>query len=261
MNKKLRQLIIFIIIFLLLLVLFSPPFRQGVRGIISGSTKGIRSVLSVGSFGIKRNFSFIFKIKDLKHQNEELADKLLELEVDRSYTAELEIENKMLKNELGFLSDSEKGKLVPARIIQRDPIAFLDYIIIDKGANDGISAKAAVVYNNVLVGQVGEVFSTTARVILITSKDSMIQAMLQYSRSNGLLKGGISGLYLDNIVLDTEYKAGENITTSGLGGDIKQGILIGKAGKAQSYSSGIFKSIEVQPLADLSKLEMVFVEK
>ena len=124
-----------------------------------------------------------------------------------------------------------------------------------------MAPKMAVVYNGVLVGQVSVVYKTTSKVTLITSKDSMVQAMLQDSRANGLLKGGLSGLYLDNIVLDTQYKTGENVITSGLGGDIRQGILIGTAGKMQSYSSGIFESIEVNPLVDFSKLEIVFVEK
>ena len=254
-------MILSFVILLLCFIVFYGPIKQAVRGAFSGSTRSARAFLSQSSMNLRHSFDFIFKIKDLRSENEELSRKLLQLEVDHSYTSELEIENAMLKKELGFLSEAEKGSLVPARIIQRDPIAFLDYIVIDKGEKDGVALKAAVVYNNVLVGQVSEVFGTSARVTLITSKDSMVQAMLQNSRSNGLLKGGISGLYLDNIVLDTEYMSGENIITSGLGGTMKQGILVGTAGKVQSYSSGIFKSIEVQPLVDLSKLEMVFVEK
>jgi cell shape-determining protein MreC len=42
---------------------------------------------------------------------------------------------------------------------------------------------------------------------------------------------------------------------------MKAGILIGKAGKIQSNSSGIFKNIAVEPIVDLSTLEIVFIEK
>jgi cell shape-determining protein MreC len=103
--------------------------------------------------------------------------------------------------------------------------------------------------------------SDTSKILLITSKDSIIQAMLQNSRSKGVLRGGISGLYLDDITTDTTYKIGENVVTSGLGGDIMSGMLIGTAGKLESASSSIFKTISVEPLVDISSLELVFVKK
>jgi len=259
MKKNLRQFVVVFLLILIILSLFYKPFNRSLRSLISRPTRGIRAVLFQTSSSIEKNFSFIFNIKNLRSENEDLARKLQALQVDESQINELTTENKLLKQEIGFVKENEEGSLVPARIIQRDPVAFLDNIIIDKGSDDGVAPKMAVVYNGVLVGQVSVVYKTTSKVTLITSKDSMVQAMLQDSRANGLLKGGLSGLYLDNIVLDTQYKTGENVITSGLGGDIRQGILIGTAGKMQSYSSGIFESIEVNPLVDFSKLEIVFV--
>jgi cell shape-determining protein MreC len=86
-------------------------------------------------------------------------------------------------------------------------------------------------------------------------------AMLQESRSKGILRGGISGLVLEDITREVNYEQGDYIVTSGLDGQLKEGILIGKAGGLQSSSSELFKNISVEPIADLSKLELVFILK
>ena len=83
--------------------------------------------------------------------------------------------------------------------------------------------------------------------------------MLQTSRAKGILRGGISGLILENITQDVEYEPGEYVVSSGLDGEIKPGILIGKTGSLESSTSDLFKNISVEPLFDLSKLELVFI--
>jgi rod shape-determining protein MreC len=259
--KRIIFFLIIIFVALIFLMIFSGSFRQSTKDVTYSITDGSSHVLSGFGQSLRRKFSFIFHIIDLKKQNNELTDKLLELQVDKSRINELEIENQLLKTEFGFFDQSVKGSLVPARIIVREPTSFFDYFVIDKGSDDGIVEGAPVIFNGVLVGQIKEVYSKNSKVVLVTSKDSLVQVMLQDCRAKGILKGGIGGLFVDNIVTDTDYKIGEYIITSGLGGKMRAGILIGKAGQTQSSSSGIFKSVEVTPIIDISTLEIVFVEK
>lgn len=259
--KKNFTIYLLIVVLVLALILFWPGFRRKTHNTAAQILSGTTGRLYILGGKVRRTFSFVAKISDLKKQNDDLATKITDLQIDKSQIAELEIENKLLKQELGFLDESNRGALVPAKIVERDPTAFLDHITIDRGRKDGLVQGMAVVSSGVLVGQIGEVFDDTATVVLVTSKDSIIQAMLQDCRAKGIMKGGISGLYLDNITQDTEYKIGGDVVTSGLGGRMKEGILIGKAGKLQSSSSGIFKTISVEPIIDLSKLELVFVQK
>lgn len=213
------------------------------------------------SYQIKDNFTAVFKIKETKSQNEELIEKLARIEVDRSRILELEKENEILKKELNFFQKEEEDSLVPASIIIREPTTFLDHVIIDKGEKDGVFKDMPVVALGTLIGVVKESYSQTSKVVLITSKDSIIQAMLQQSRLKGVLKGGIGGLFLDSVVIENDYTAGDYVVTSGLGGKIKQGILIGKAKDEDLKTSDIYRRIEVEPIVDLAKLETVFVAK
>ncbi|MEI7791883.1 MAG: rod shape-determining protein MreC [Candidatus Berkelbacteria bacterium] len=259
-NNKLR---IFAAIFIILIVLVGvfPAAKVTARSSLYSFTGRISGGLFSFGTNIRQKFSFIGNIGRLRSENERLADMLNEFQVDSSRIAELENENKLLKQELGFFQLDQQEVLVPAKIIQREPVSFLDNFLIDKGSSEGIVKNMAVISHSILVGQIDEVYEHSSRVVLITSKDSVIQAMLQDSRAKGILRGGLSGLFLENIVSDAEYKDGENIITSGLGGELKQGILIGKADKAGSSGTGLFKTVAVEPLVDLTKLEIVFVQK
>jgi rod shape-determining protein MreC len=263
MKKHTNKLPIYLIILAVLIVsvgLF-PKIRLNTRSYLYGYTSSISANFSQFGTSIREKLSFFARIGRLKTENESLADLLNQFQVDSSRILELENENTLLKQELGFFQQDQQEALVPAKIIQREPVSFLDNFIIDRGTSDGLIVNMAVVSHSVLVGQISEVYEHTAKVTIITSKDSIVQAMLQDSRAKGILKGGLSGLFLENIVSDAEFKDGENIITSGLGGEMKQGILIGKANKLKSSGTGIFKTISVEPLVDLTKLEIVFIEK
>ena len=258
MNRK--YLFIFSIIVIVILLSFLPIRAKLTRNLI-GVTKD--SSLSLTSSGRKIGsfFNSISNIRSLRSQNEELSAKIAELEVDRSKIAELEHENELLKQELGFAQSNQDLSLLPATIIGREPTSFLDHVIIDKGEKDGMKKGMGAIFGGALVGQVSDVYPDQSKVVLVTSKDSIIQAMLQNSRSKGLLRGGISGLVLENIVQDVNFETGEYVLTSGLDGQLKPGILIGKTTSVQSSTSDLFKNIDVEPIADLSKLEMVFIIK
>jgi rod shape-determining protein MreC len=261
MKKKNNIISILLLVAIVLILFVFSGARSNIRSFMSGFFSPVLSHLSSSGKNLRENLSFIRHIGDLRSKNNELSEKILSLQVDTSRISELENENTILKKELGFAKDSSTGPLIPAKIIERDPMSYLDYVIVDRGSDDGLKSGMAVVSSGTLVGQVREVMKNTSTVVLITSKDSIIQAMLQDCRAKGILKGGNSGLYIENITRDTEYKEGEFVITSGLGGKIKEGILIGKADKLQSSSSGIFKTISVEPLLDLSKLELVFIQQ
>lgn len=257
--KKTKLLIVFIII--LILFLFVSPWKKNVNHFVLDKTASFEGGISSAGKKMANIFSVFHEISRIKKENSDLSQKILSLEVDKSRISELEFENTMLKKELGYVEENKANVLVPARIIGRDPTNFLDYVMLDKGKNDGLEPEMAVVSGGVLVGQVKEVFEKQSKVTLITSKNSVILAMLQKSRSKGILRGGISGLTLEDITRDSGYDEGDYIITSGLDGKLKEGILIGRAVGIQSSSSELFKNVSVEPLADLSKLELVFVIK
>lgn len=260
MNKKSYYLLIFFVVVIIFLLSFTSIRLRATKTVVSATSHASKSFSFSGS-GIRNLFRSIQSIGSLRDQNTELANKISQLEVDRSKIAELQHENDLLKQELGFAQKNQDLSLLPATIIGRDPVSFLDHVIIDKGENDGIKKGMGAIFGGVLIGQVSDVYSNQSKIILVTSKDSIIQAMLSNSRSKGILRGGISGLVLENIVQDVAFEKGEYILTSGLDGQLKPGILIGKTTNVESSTADLFKNIGVEPIADLSRLELVFLIK
>ncbi|MCL5410400.1 MAG: rod shape-determining protein MreC [Patescibacteria group bacterium] len=249
------------LIILVLLIILASPLKKAINKFVIEKTSGVTRSFSIASIKTKSLFTAFFEISKLKKQNEDLSQKIMSLDVDKSKISELEYENSLLKKELGYIENDKEHSFIPSRIIGREPTNFLDYIIVDKGEKDGVVKDSAVISGGALVGQVKEVYENQSKITLITSKDSIILAMLQNSRSKGILRGGISGLVLEDITREADYQPGDYIVTSGLDGQLKEGILIGKADNLQSSSSELFKNISVEPTADLSKLELVFISK
>lgn len=256
---KKNNYIIIVLTLIVLVFLFVPMIREsGKKTFFKASTPAMATFEGSGN-KIAKSFSFFSNIAKVRRQNEELSLKLEALQVDKSRIAELEYENKVLKDGLGFKEKNKEEILLPARIIGREPTSFLDYVIVDKGEEDGVKKGDTAVSSGVLVGQVSEVFPNSSKIVLVTSKDSLILAMLETSRSKGLLRGGISGLVLENITQDVSFEEGESVVTSGLDGEIKPGILIGKLGKIVTGGSDLYKNIGVEPVVDPSKLELIFI--
>ena len=112
-----------------------------------------------------------------------------------------------------------------------------------------------------LVGRVRSVSSNSANILLITSNSSSIPALLQESRGTGLVKGGLSGLRMDNIPLDTKIRDNETVVTSDLGGLLPKGIPIGQIDKVASSQSDMMQLASIKTPIQINKLEMVFVIK
>jgi rod shape-determining protein MreC len=252
---------LYIVVFLIILIAIIPHTRRLIFAPIFSATSYLgRSVArsSLSSFGFIRG---VVEIKDLKNENERLKKELADKSVEIVRIGEIEYENQVLKNQLGFVEEHKEIELISSKIIGREPTSYMDTITIDKGNESGVFEGATVIYDGALVGKISTAQENSSIVTLITSKNSVIQAMLQTSRVMGVLKGGLSGNTLENIPQDVAIGKSEKVITSGLGGKMNQGILIGEVTGQRSSKSEIFKVMSVTPQVDFSRLEMVFIIK
>ena len=261
MNMRRNKKFLTVVAAIIILAVIIPASRNIIKHGCSYVFSPLFSAISNSSYRTRGFFFGLSEINKLKEQNQKLTEKLTASQIDKNDLVELKLENETLKKQLGFIETHKDRELVPAKIIGRDPVSYLGYIIIDKGTSDGIMTGMAVITDGALVGKVTDAQIGSATVTLITSKKSLVQAMLQTSRVQGILRGGMSGIVLDNIPQDIEAKNGEMVITSGLGGDIEQGIMIGTISGTESSKAEIFKTLSIQPIVDFTKLELVFVLK
>lgn len=172
---------------------------------------------------------------------------------------EYEYENKRLKSLLGFKETTELP-LLPARVTGRSASAWYRTMTLDKGTADGVKPGSPVVTAGGVVGRVYEAGATISRVLLLTDASSAVDAILQRSRAQVVVEGDLGPnprlLYLARGV---DAEVGDKVLTSGLDGIYPKGLLLGEISRLKNSPGDIFQAAKIEPSADFSNIEEVFV--
>jgi rod shape-determining protein MreC len=132
--------------------------------------------------------------------------------------------------------------------------------MLDLGKSDGIEVGYPVVTDQGLVGRISGVTDTTSKVLLIGDPSSAVNAILQSSRLNGVIRGAPGGdLVMDYLPQGEKFSIGEVVLTSGLGGRFPKGIPIGQVVEIRQRDIDVFQQAVVRPTVDFPRLELVMV--
>ncbi len=182
------------------------------------------------------------------------------MEIKNRYE-ELEQENFRLKKFVNF-TNSVPDTYIAAQVIARDPSPWFKTITIDKGENDGLSKGSPVLVSEGIVGQIIKVSKNYSQVLLITDRNSAVDALVQNTRVRGMVKGNnenkCSFIYA---LRKDEIKAGEMIVSSGLDQVFPKGLKIGRVLDVKNVHFQLFQDIILETSVDFDKLEDVLVFK
>jgi rod shape-determining protein MreC len=122
-----------------------------------------------------------------------------------------------------------------------------------------VRTDAAVISGDGIIGRVVLVTKHQAQVQLITNPDASIGAVLEKTRTPGVLRGtGNLTLEMDYVANTDPVENGEMVLSSGLDRIYPKGIPIGKVVDSHK-GKGVFRSINVEPRMDMIRLEEVSV--
>ena len=203
-------------------------------------------------------FETINEIKNLKKENDELKLKIQTLEAESVALKELKKENELLREALEIGLEKE-FKLILTQVTGKD--ISQDFILIDKGAKNGISENLPVItQQKVLVGKIIQVYKNFSKVQLISDKDISFDAKISGQEIFGLVKGkGNFNLYLDLVPQEEEIKEGDLLVTSALGGVFPSGLLIGEISQVRKSDLEPFQVAEIEPSFNIKDLEKLFI--
>ena len=222
-------------------------------------------VLTAGDmvFGsVKRIWHNYIWLVGAREENRRLKETVSRLSIlNRSYEEERQ-ENERLRNLLAIseLASEDTGfYTVGARVSARAPEFLANILYIDRGSKHGVSVNAPVLSGNVIVGRVLLAAEYYSQVQLITNPDASIGAMLDESRTPGVLTGDGDALLIMNYISNTlPVKVGELVLSSGLDGIFPKGIMLGTV-VVSERGNDIFREIKVKPAVDLIRLEEVTI--
>ena len=150
-----------------------------------------------------------------------------------------------------------------AKVIKNTRNTLHNYLIIDKGSNQGVVEDLGVITPSGVVGIIRAVGKNHSYVYSLLNTKQSISAKIGNSTVYGSLKWegtDIDKAHLAEIPLNVEVKEGDIVYTSGNSSFFPPDIPIGVAGK-YDVSSGMTKYIEVSLFQDFRNLEYVIIVK
>ncbi|MBN1259135.1 MAG: rod shape-determining protein MreC [Anaerolineae bacterium] len=264
-----------LVIALLLLALHGAgalgPLESVLGFVISPVERGLSNlVTNIGGL-----FKTIRDVRELQAEVERLqqtndALRIENIRLQEQYVAE----NQQLRELLSFKSDNPTYALIGADVVERgcevypcgevigeDTNPYLRYLIINVGSRNGVAVGMPVVTSGAaLVGRVARVSAHLAYVQLINDPQSQVAALLQDSRITGMVVGKEDGaLILTEILPDETVGDNEIVITSGLGGLLPKGLILGQVESLTYEESALFQEALIRPALDFRKLEVVVV--
>jgi rod shape-determining protein MreC len=196
----------------------------------------------------------------LSADNRRLREQLLLAEARLARLAAVQDQN----GELRELLDARTKlglKAQLAELIDVDLDPFRHRILLDVGARDGIRVGQAVIDSRGVMGQVVAVHPERAEMILLTDASHAIPVRVARSglRTIAYGTGDIDTLRLPHIPFSADIRVGDELLTSGLGGNFPAGLSVGTVRQVTPDDSATFVLAVASPSAGMSRSGEVLV--
>ena len=263
LNKHSVTLTVFVLVLfscqLMSLSLRNPELpRMGAR-LVGAVLAPVQQVHHVSFNAVRHYWNRYLWLVEVGAERDELLNRVSALEAQNSRLIEYEDENRRLRELLAF-PETDSFQRVAASIIGRDPSNWIRTVTINRGSSDSLQEGLAVVDGNAVVGQIIAVSRHSAQVLLLTDQNSAIDAIVQSSRTPGIVEGTASDtLRLKYIEKDEAVSTGDRIIASGEDGVYPKGVLIGIVTQVGQGKDGLFREVELVSSSDLSRLENVLI--
>ncbi len=249
---------------LLLAALFLLPSQsQGVLQFLGGPLGQVLSVPLEAFSSLDRRMTEIWDgyvaLRGIREENRQLRKELEFVQGQNNQLREAAVATQRLEAILDFKQKSIPD-MVAAQVIGRDATNWYRGIILNKGEQDGVHAEMGVVTPAGVVGRVVKATSSSSVVLLMTDPNNAIAALVQGTRDEGIVEGTRNGrARMKYIPLLSTVHPGDRVITSGLTGSFPRGLAIGVMTHIEKEEGDLFRSAELEPEVDMTKLDEVLV--
>ena len=212
----------------------------------------------------ERYYSYMFRYEALEAENELLKEQIANMEDAARKADATERENARLRNQLSFKETHETYDEVDAYIIGWSSTDWSNTVTINRGSNAGIEENMVAITDvGEVVGLVTQVGANFAVVKTVLDSTLEISATITTSGYNGMVSGGyIEGnekfLQMDYLPSSSIIRNKDQVVTSG-STVYPRGLILGHVVDAGFKETGVAKYAVLQPAADISSLEQIFI--
>ncbi len=225
------------------------PFRSGARLLTAQAEK---------------IYSYIFEFEALKAENAALKEQLAQLQEEGVMADALQRENESLRKLLELKAAHEDFVLVDAYVISRSSQDWNSTLTIDRGTSAGIQpGMCAITAGGEVVGLVSEAGSNYAVIKTVLDSSLRIGANISSTGYSGMVTGGYAHdrkdfLWMEYLPSSAVIRNQDQVVTSG-STLYPRNLILGYVVDAGFAGSGVAKYAVLQPAADLSRLEQIFI--
>ena len=232
--------------------------------IVQGVLAPFKSAATALTSAAETYYSYMFRYEALAAENEVLQAQIAEMEDVARQADSISRENERLRQLTKLQQAHEDYKMVDAYIIGWSSSDWENTLTINRGTAAGIDDNmVAVTANGEVVGLVTEVGVNWAEVTTVLDSTLEISGTIASSGYNGMVSGGYTQghetlLQMNYLPSAAIIRNKEQVVTSG-STVYPRGLIMGYVLDAGFEETGIAKYALLDPAAEISSLEQVFI--
>ncbi len=238
------------------------PFLRNVAGVIASPFRAAGSAVAGWIADTEAHFD---DVEMLQEENAELRRYVAELEEQLRQAQSAQEENDRLREALSLKEENPDFALTEASVTERSVSNWYSALTLNRGTKHGVAIGQCVTdeYGN-LVGVITDAGYNWSRVTTLLDTDSAIGATVFRTGDVAVAEGRLDlmadgCLALSYLTDPDSLIVGDQVVTSGLGGYLPGGLVIGAVREVRIDDGGVNRYAVVKTKVQPAKLVQVFV--
>ncbi len=270
MKKFFKNKFFYIVSIVTLLVAIVPTvlYSMGVtfapRNLVGIVLTPLQKAFNYVAEGFDGFAAYFYRFDKLAEENEQLRERVAELEAQIYDAAELEEMYKWLGRYLDLKVQKTDLKFLAASVTGRESGNYSRVLTLDVGTGAGVAVGMPVITADGIVGQITEVGYNWAKVTTIVEASSAVGAYVERTKDSGVLEGDFAlsddGMcYLSYLPAESTVEVGDRVVSTGYGSVYPRDLTIGyvEAVEINPYNRSLLVTVKCN--VDFSELSKVMV--
>lgn len=263
--KKYRKIVIFLVVFISLIFFQAVGALRPAENFLLTLIRPLGGRLYSLGRGFNNSYTDRQNQENMPARLEDLTNQVAALTVANANYQEVVKENAKLRDQVKFINDHNLTAVVASVIAQEGAVGAGEAsqdLVISRGAKDGLKVGLAVIEpNGTIIGKITALKDATANFCLVTSLGCKLAAAIENQTQTPGIADGDLGLTvkMDYIPQTDKISVGDIVVTSGLGGNIPRGLVIGRVKEVRNESNAVWQNATIEPLVDFNNLTLVSV--
>lgn len=203
------------------------------------------------------NSRYYFSLDDENYRLSRANARLLE----KLYNADIDT---VLIDSAIFKNDSPQFEIQIARVVNNTVNNHHNYLTLDKGTNDGVSAHLGLITEDGVVGIIRKVSKRYSRAMSILHRQMRISAKVKGTNYPGSLiwnekQRDARSFTLLEIPKHADVEIGDTVVTSGFSSIFPEGVMLGTIENIDLKSGSHAFEISVSSKVDMTNLQYVYI--